>query len=146
MELKRIRWFFTEVRLLESRVHRGIGNLAKAKVSVWGGVRTSIPLSYTLQIHRLPWLLRGRLPTQYTVLFIFKPLWTSSLVYSMPRIRTTPLHSHTSMRLLRTCHHRTIPRRWMHSSIYFCARLCWSWCVISRLKYPISLKSLLFLF
>ena len=45
---------FTEVRLLESRVYRGIGNLAKVKVSVWGGVCTSIPLPYTLQIHRLP--------------------------------------------------------------------------------------------
>jgi len=44
----------TEVHLLESRVYRGIGNLAKAKVSVLGGVRTSTPLPYTLQIYRLP--------------------------------------------------------------------------------------------
>jgi hypothetical protein len=100
VELKRIddKMILTEVHLLESRVHRGIGNFAKAKVPPHF---YCILLLQTAFSHRPRSLLRVRLPIQFTAHLLSKPHSTYSLVFSMQKTRITPLHTRTSMRHLR---------------------------------------------
>ena len=99
-ELKRLddKMILTEVHLLESRVYRGIGNFAKAKVlasntfsldSFWGFIRL---LSHLQKQQRI----------QSTVRLLFKPPLISSPAFSTQKTRITPLLTPTSSKPLKT--------------------------------------------
>lgn len=99
-ELKRLddKMILTEVHLLESRVYRGIGNLAKAKVDT---IQMSVANSVWLTFRSL--LLPQRAPPQipFTALPICKRPSTFSQALFTQRTRTTPLRTRTSSRPLR---------------------------------------------
>lgn len=101
-ELKRLddKMILTEVHLLESRVYRGIGNFAKAKV--WHSLHSQrIRLETPLCI-RLPLHLQERRRIQSTVHLVFKPPLTSSPAFSTRKTRTTPPPTPTSSKHLKT--------------------------------------------
>ena len=98
-ELKRLddKMILTEVHLLESRVYRGIGNFAKAKVRR--------PIHYCWvrsDFIRLPLHLQKRQRIRSTVHLLFKPPLISSPAFSMRKTRITPLLTPTSSKPLKT--------------------------------------------
>ena len=106
-ELKRLddKLVLTEVHLLESRVYRGVGNLAKAKVRPTSSRINSLAnaiLTASLCFPRLRSHLRAPQPTQYTVHHNFKLVSTFNPASSMQRTRIIPPHTPTSTRRSRT--------------------------------------------
>jgi len=101
-ELKRLddKMILTEVHLLESRVYRGIGNFAKAKV--WRPMHSRYLCSEAFLCVRLPLHLQERRRIRSTVHLVFKPPLTSSPAFFMRKTRITPLLTPTSSKPLKT--------------------------------------------
>ena len=101
-ELKRLddKMILTEVHLLESRVYRGIGNFAKAKVRrpiYFRCIRSEASLHIRLPLH-----LQKRQRIRSTVLLRFKPPLISSPGFFTRKTRITPLLTPTSSKPLKT--------------------------------------------
>ena len=113
-ELKRLddKMILTEVHLLESRVYRGIGNFAKAKVCrpVHFLYFCSEP---SLRI-RLPLHLQEQQQIRFTVHLLFKLLLTSSPAFSMRKTRITPPLTLTSSKPLKIFPLKVRMARWGH--------------------------------
>ena len=101
-ELKRLddKMILTEVHLLESRVYRGIGNFAKAKV--WRPMHSHCIRSETSLHIRQPLHLQKRQLIRSTVPLHFKPPLISSPAFSTRKTRITPLLTPTSSKPLKT--------------------------------------------
>lgn len=101
-ELKRLddKMILTEVHLLESRVYRGIGNFAKAKV--WHPIHSCWIRSEASLHVRLPLHLQKRQRIRSTVRLLFKPPLISSLAFSTRKTRITPLLTPISSKPLKT--------------------------------------------
>lgn len=124
-ELKRLddKMVLTEVHLLESRVYRAIGNLAKAKVWMSTIVLERELSSYML-FHRLLWLRHEQRRTQFTARHSYRRGLISSLVSCMRKIRITQLHTHISSRHLKIWAHKMTPMLSVLSSICSSAKSC----------------------
>ena len=111
-ELKRLddKMILTEVHLLESRVYRGIGNFAKAKVwrpiySQW--IRSETSLRIRLLLH-----LQERQRIRFTVHLLFKLPLTSSPAFSTRKTKTTLLLTLTSSKPLKIFPPKVKMGRW----------------------------------
>ena len=111
-ELKRLddKMILTEVHLLESRVYRGIGNFAKAKV--WRPIYSHWFRSEAPWRIRLPLHLQKRQQIRFTVHLLFKPPLTSSPAFSMRKTKITLLLTPTSTKPLRTFPPKARMGRW----------------------------------